>query len=367
MGWLGDKIGDVFSKVGSFVKRGLKKVGKFFKRAFKKVGKFMGRLGPVGMLGMMLIMPQLGAWWSEFGAWAAELAQPFKFVMESVHWAGAQIGKAYSTITEGIDNLIGGFAETVGLGDKYTDLKSWMDVKLNEARDFVGLETTTPMTTTGLLEDKIPTDADIDYAKIAEEGGRITIGSTTGPAGTAQYSNIALSGETIPLEEITAYGTIPEVSDLSLLTPEAIGGTAMTAAAVKDITEDITKIDKVDASKDWRSDDEKESWGDKARKFYAKYEGGKEILAELGLVGGEEDWELPYQSYVADNYVPLYESANLDWNQQGYQGMPQSGIGNANYLESIMSSFQSNPYYWWMAQQQQQQQAQQAPQRSWSI
>ena len=81
MGWIVDKVKDTFSAVGSFVKRGLKKVGKFFKRAFKKVGKFMGRLGPVGMLGMMLIMPQLGAWWSEFGAWAGQLAQPFKFVI----------------------------------------------------------------------------------------------------------------------------------------------------------------------------------------------------------------------------------------------------------------------------------------------
>ena len=334
----------MFKKIGKFIKRGLKKVGKFFKRAFKKVGKFMGRLGPVGMLGMMLIMPQLGAWWSEFGAWAGQLAQPFKFVMEGVHWAGAQIGKAYSTITEGIDNLIGGFAETVGLGDKYTDLKSWMDTKMNEVRDFVGLEPTAPITTTG-LEDKIPTDADIDYAKIAEEGGRITTGTSAGPKGSAQYSNTALSGETIPLEEITVTAKMPEATNLLDSTIMA----AQTAAAVTGITEDVTKIDEVDASKDWRSDDEKEKWTDKARAFYTQYESGKEILTELGLVGEGEEWEQPYQTYVADNYVPLYDAANSDWNQQGLQGAPQSGIGNPNYLNSVLSSFENNPYYLWMA------------------
>ena len=351
MGWIVDKVKDTFSAVGSFVKRGLKKVGKFFKRAFKKVGKFMGRLGPVGMLGMMLIMPQLGAWWSEFGAWAGKLAQPFKFVMEGVHWAGAQIGKAYSTITEGIDNLIGGFAETVGLGDKYTDLKSWMDTKMNEVRDFAGLETTAPITTTG-LEDKIPTDADIDYAKIEQETGRITTGSAAGPEGSAQYSTTPIGqstglpiSETPLMEEITVTAKMPEATNLLDSTIMA----AQTAAVVKGITEDVTKIDEVDASKDWRSDDEKEKWTDKAREFYTQYESGKEILTELGLVGEGEEWEQPSYTYVADNYVPLYDAANSDWNQQGFQGAPPSGIGNPNYLDSVLSSFENNPYYLWMA------------------
>jgi hypothetical protein len=340
MGWIVDKVKDTFSAVGSFVKRGLKKVGKFFKRAFKKVGKFMGRLGPVGMLGMMLIMPQLGAWWSEFGAWAGKLAQPFKFVMEGVHWAGAQIGKAYSTITEGIDNLIGGFAETVGLGDKYTDLKSWMDTKMNEVRDFAGLETTAPITTTG-LEDKIPTDADIDYAKIEPASSARSFDPTD------QYS---LNPKGFEGLDISQFKTTQDVVDFRSKMVE-LGKTPTTAQ-----DEFLDQIHGGLGGKEGSLLDKPsgDKWYDKAygkaKKIYGTVEGGKEILTELGLIDegeGMDDWG--YQSYVADNYVPLYNAANSDWNQQGFQGAPQSGIGNPNYLISVLSSFENNPYYLWMA------------------
>ena len=154
----------MFKKIGKFIKRGLKKVGKFFKRAFKKVGKFMGKLGPVGMLGMMLIMPQLGSWWAQFGEWAGTLAQPFKFGMEAIHWAGSQIGKAYSTITEGIDKIVGGFADTIGLGDQYKDFKSWMDTKLEKTREFVGLKTENQLALERTGFEK--SDIDLDKGKV---------------------------------------------------------------------------------------------------------------------------------------------------------------------------------------------------------
>ena len=106
----------MFKKIGKFIKRGLKKVGKFFKRAFKKVGKFVGKLGPVGMLGMMLIMPQLGSWWSDFGAWAGELKGPFGGLMKGIHGAGEFVGSAASSVTEGISGLI---KSIPGVGDAY--------------------------------------------------------------------------------------------------------------------------------------------------------------------------------------------------------------------------------------------------------
>ena len=106
----------MFKKIAKFVKRGLKKVGKFFKRAFKKVGKFVGKLGPVGMLGMMLIMPQLGSWLSDFGAWAGELKGPFGGLMKGIHKSGEFVGNAASSVTEGISNVI---KSIPGVGDAY--------------------------------------------------------------------------------------------------------------------------------------------------------------------------------------------------------------------------------------------------------
>ena len=56
-------IKKIIKGVGKVIKKGVRKIGGFFKSVFKGVGKFIGKLGPIGMLGMMLIMPQLGAWW----------------------------------------------------------------------------------------------------------------------------------------------------------------------------------------------------------------------------------------------------------------------------------------------------------------
>jgi len=324
----------LFKKIGKFVKRGLKKVGSFFKRAFKGVGKFIGKLGPVGMLGMMLIMPQLGSWWSQFGEWAGTLAQPFKFGMKAIHEAGSLVGKAYSTITEGIDSIVGGFADTVGLGDQYKDFRSWMDTKMNEARDFVGLETTTPVTT--------PSVDDINMEEIAEirPDYRTASASLDGPQIEADYF------DKNTIENITVTGKKPE----SLLVADDFTGTA----AVATLSKELTDIAKPDASKEWRSDDEipfSEKLYDKGSKIYGAYEGTTKIMEKLGI--GQEEHDPYYGAFVADNYVPMYESAQFDWTQQGYAGMPAYGIGNLNYLQSISNAFGTDPYYQWIAQQQQ--------------
>ena len=60
------KLRKIGKKIVKGIKTGLKSVGKAFKKAFKGIGKFIGKLGPIGMIGMMLIMPQLGAWWGQF-------------------------------------------------------------------------------------------------------------------------------------------------------------------------------------------------------------------------------------------------------------------------------------------------------------
>ena len=331
----------MFKKIGKFIKRGLKKVGKFFKRAFKKVGKFMGKLGPVGMLGMMLIMPQLGAWWADFGTWAKELTGPLKGLMKGIHAAGNSVGTAYSTVTEGISSLV---KSIPGVGDAYQGFETWAQEQMDSARGFLGLETASPIVPT----DTVPTDTDINMDRIKEEVGTITTGSSAGPEGSAYYSNIPINQNTglsisnTPLmEEITVTGTMPK--------PVNLLDSTTTAVALKDITKEVTKIAKPDASKEWRSDDEKNYWKHKLKDIYGGYESTKGVLQEFGI--GVEEPELSYPSYVADNYVPMYESAQVDWTQQGFAGTPPIGTGSPNYLQSIYASFQNDPYYQWMAQQ----------------
>ena len=55
---------------------------------------------------MMLIMPQLGAWWGQFGTWAQGLSGPLSSVMKGVHWAGSKVGTAMTTVTEGIQKTL---------------------------------------------------------------------------------------------------------------------------------------------------------------------------------------------------------------------------------------------------------------------
>ena len=64
MGWKpGKYLGKAIKSIGRGIKKIGKGIGKAFKKVFKGIGKFVGKLGPIGMLGMMLLMPQLGAWW----------------------------------------------------------------------------------------------------------------------------------------------------------------------------------------------------------------------------------------------------------------------------------------------------------------
>jgi len=49
-----------FSKVWKGVKKTFKKIGKGIKKAFKSVGKFMGKIGIVGQIAMMFILPGIG-------------------------------------------------------------------------------------------------------------------------------------------------------------------------------------------------------------------------------------------------------------------------------------------------------------------
>tara|TARA_R100001082_G_scaffold1776_1_gene1609 strand:- start:7752 stop:8810 length:1059 start_codon:yes stop_codon:yes gene_type:complete len=348
----------MFKKIAKFVKRGLKKVGKFFKRAFKKVGKFVGKLGPVGMLGMMLIMPQLGAWWSDFGAWAKELTGPFGGLMKGIHGAGEFVGTAASSVTEGISSLI---KSIPGVGDAYQGFETWAQEQMNSARDFLGLETTKPIPTKevtigsedfkyttgdktlreqmgdvarqqGVPEELIDVPGaserslmspqqDVTLQKISTQ---TTDSQLFGGRGTPSFESLDDVKGFITQAETSGYSFSPE--EMSVLESETVrlGGASTATTGTK--------------------------WYDKAKNIYGGIEATRGVLGELGI--GVEDYEPYYQAYVADNYVPMYESAQVDWTQQGYAGTPTYGMGNQNYLQSIYASFQTDPYYQWMAEQQ---------------
>jgi len=110
----------LFSKVWKGIKKTVKKVGKGIKKVFKKVAGAIGKLGIVGQIGMMFLMPYAtSALGSFFGAsgklatWSTKLlgkagmgSKALGHTLNLVNKAGTFVGKVYSGVTETISGAI---------------------------------------------------------------------------------------------------------------------------------------------------------------------------------------------------------------------------------------------------------------------
>ena len=111
-------IGKVFKKIG----RGIKKV-------VGKIGKFMDKIGIVGQIGLSLLLPGVGQVLGGMlntgltalaGSSNVILSGAGKFLQGAIK-VGTNVGKAFSSITEGVTKVVGEtvgtFANELGLGD----------------------------------------------------------------------------------------------------------------------------------------------------------------------------------------------------------------------------------------------------------
>ena len=111
----------ILSKAWKGLKKGVKKIGKGIKKAFTKVMGAIGKLGIVGQIGMMFLMPYAtGALSSFFGAagklatWSTKLLGPTAGIgskalghtLNLINKAGTFAGKVYSGVTETINGAI---------------------------------------------------------------------------------------------------------------------------------------------------------------------------------------------------------------------------------------------------------------------
>ena len=119
------------SKVWKGVKKTVKKIGKGIKKGIQKVGKFMDKIGIVGQIGLSLIMPGIGGM---LGQWAggmmayqgvgAGVVNAAGSVLNAAVNIGSKVSSVFSTVTEGVTNVMGevagatlnelGLGETVG-------------------------------------------------------------------------------------------------------------------------------------------------------------------------------------------------------------------------------------------------------------
>lgn len=111
----------IFSKIWKGIKKVGKKIAKGVKKTFKKIGKAIGKLGVVGQIGMMFLMPYAMGALSSFagsalgtvGQWSANLlsksgigAKALGHTLNMVHKAGTFAGKVYTTISDTIGNAV---------------------------------------------------------------------------------------------------------------------------------------------------------------------------------------------------------------------------------------------------------------------
>ena len=124
MGWL--------SKAWKGIKKVAKSIAKPFQKAFKQFGKFMGKIGILGQIAMMFILPgiggammkSLGGLWTgaagslgtfagaNAGTLLGTLAKGTAAVMNGVTTAVTTVGNVFSNITKGVTNTLGEFAKT---------------------------------------------------------------------------------------------------------------------------------------------------------------------------------------------------------------------------------------------------------------
>ena len=116
-----------FSKIFKGVKKVFKKIGKGIKSAFKKFGKFMGKIGILGQVAMMFILPGIGAalggaFTGAAGALATNtvggalgaVGQAAGKVMQFVGNTVSKAGNVFNNVTKGVTDTLGNFAKTAG-------------------------------------------------------------------------------------------------------------------------------------------------------------------------------------------------------------------------------------------------------------
>jgi len=90
-------------KIGRGIKKLGKKIGKAFKSVLKPFAKVFGKLGPIGSMAMMMIMPGVGELLAGLGTTMGGAAgTAIKFVGNAINYVASAPKKIFSTITNGL-------------------------------------------------------------------------------------------------------------------------------------------------------------------------------------------------------------------------------------------------------------------------
>ncbi len=151
----------IFSKAWKGIKKAVKKIGKGIKKVFKKVGAAIGKLGIVGQIGMMFLMPYAtSALGSFFGAsgklatWSSKLlkaggigSKALGHGLNLINKAGTFAGNVYNSVSQTIGNAV----------DRVTNFAKGKGFTLSEGRTSIFAKKT-PESLTKVIEAGKPFD-----------------------------------------------------------------------------------------------------------------------------------------------------------------------------------------------------------------
>ena len=120
----------VLSKLFKGIKKVVRKIGGGIKRLAKKIGGAFGKLGILGHIGLMFLMPYASTLWGSLGQFGTQLAtgtsiagKAFGHVMRGVYHAGKAVGTVYKTITSAVEGSLKWMGNRMGnLVGKKTDI-----------------------------------------------------------------------------------------------------------------------------------------------------------------------------------------------------------------------------------------------------
>ena len=126
MGWLKKKI----KQRGKGIKKVGKKIGGAFKKLLKPFAKIFNKLGPLGSIAMMMILPGIGQLLAGWGAGMSSfMGNVIKFVGNTINFVATAPQKIFQTLTGGISSawnaMTGGLTTTSATG--VTTTQSWWD------------------------------------------------------------------------------------------------------------------------------------------------------------------------------------------------------------------------------------------------
>jgi hypothetical protein len=350
------------SKLWKGVKKTVKKIGKGIKKVFKKIGSAIGKLGVVGQIGMMFLMPYAtSALGSFFGAsgklatWSSKLlgkagigSKALGHGLNLINKAGTFVGNVYNTVSETIGNAV----------DRVTNFAKGKGFTLSEGRTSIFAKDvptpTTPESLTKVLEAEKPFDIttatpeeltakltkDIDLSKVSGTTDISSLTKTPDLTGFVPEKTLKLDGDLINFFEADAKEalTMPEFRAGDTL--KGIEG----VADVTEFTKPVTVPSILDKPKDVSFVDTLKDIPSKIKEGIQDFDVKKatgDILQSSLVEGGKAAGT----QFVAETLG--YKQEGADYYSFNIPEMMDAGIASPSVFNSVdlMAQKQGNSYW----------------------